>query len=612
MCWTKLSLWLILCHLQGSEAFIRFVRTPKLVRCGPPQTAWKRTYHAFTVSVPQNSSPSLLRGAPGTHTLTDPVIGSVAVLDWVRHHFWHASPSSWALRLAAALLVSALIYRFRATLLWPGAKPDPSLSEPLPPGGLGCPWIGNNILAGSKKLGPEYFYRKVSKRLGDPRVWKFYFMGSPVAAISGKELVQKFNALEYMDTEALGATYEYQGDVDAEDKKEKEQNKPKIFGSNNVMFERNKKRHEFLRKLVGSAMTPQAITAAVSTMQETARATIESEILQKSEAVKMENVCVDYTMDITQNQILGLSLPHDEVLVFREKLKVWLKAMYQLIGTIRIPWIVKRSAAYKARLHIESKINDKIDSLIKGGPDSSTISNLLFAVDENNKKLSREDVVENALLLVIAGSETSAGTLTLANLLLGLHPDKYQKIVEEQEAIVKKNGVELTLQILDNEMPYLDAVLKETLRMGAVTGGFPRRAKSTIAVDGVQIPKGWGVFTTYRLTHQLDPITRLPNDEHMDPRKGFVPERWFQAETTPSDYVPFGSGPRYCLGANLAMAEMKIFLSMMARLVPKLQLVNKEKYQDHVEWHPSTMIPRPNDGLLIQAITTSNSPSPDA
>jgi cytochrome P450 len=93
------------------------------------------------------------------------------------------------------------------------------------------------------------------------------------------------------------------------------------------MFETNKKRHEFLRKLAGSAVSPQAVKATVSSLQETARATIESAILlhndnntasssSSSSCVKMEDVCVDFTMDFTQKHVLGLSLPRDEVLSF--------------------------------------------------------------------------------------------------------------------------------------------------------------------------------------------------------------------------------------------------------------------------------------------------------
>jgi len=528
----------------------------------------------------------------------------------------HASRvSAPVIRLAAAVLLAAsafVVQQFRILprLLWPNARPDPAISEPLPPGSLGCPWLGSNILKGSQRKGPEYFYREASHKVGDPSVWKFYFLGRPVASVSGIKLLKKINNMEFTNaTEAADTDLQpFENEKESAAKKKKD-DRPRIFGSNNVMFERNKERHDFLRRLVGSAMTPQALKEALPTIQKTAQATIESEILNGQKVVKMENVCVDFTMAIVQNQFLGIQLSTEEACVFRDKVKVWLKALYSLSAFV--PWLVRRSASYKAKLYIVEKIEQKIDLLLEKGPDSSTLSNMLFAVDENDpaKKLSREEVIENAQVLVIAGSETTASTLTLATLLLGLHPDKHQTIVKEQQAIVQRYGKELTPRILDQEMPYLEAAIKEALRLGTVTGNFPKTAKQTITVDGFQIPKGWNIFSNYRLTHQLDPVIREANNAHMDPWTGFVPERWFQEATTPSAFVPFGTGPRFCLGYNLAMLEMNVFLATMARNLPVIELVNNQ--QGGVRWNPSTLIPMPVDGTLIKApeATTISTPS---
>jgi cytochrome P450 len=548
--------------------------------------------------------------------------------------------------LLATLLTSALVHHRHPMLLksflWPNSNvhtnpkiPNEKDNAPLPPGSLGCPWLGSNILAGSQRRGPEYFYRQESARLGDPRVWKSYFLGSPYVVVSGKEWVQQVNNLEFSQTTSLAAP---KLTTTSEDDKEngmvnkrklvpKKNTKPVVFGRNNLMFESNKDKHAFLRKLVGSAMTPQALKKALPTIQQTALDVIEREVVQpllanttaNNQMIQMEDVCVDYTMDIVQRQFLGLNLPPSEVDTFRDKLKIWTKAFFSLVGLFNIPWLVTRSAPYQAKLYIESKLEDKIDSLLQNGPDNtSIISNMLFAVDNDkddtdigsvattkNNKLSREEVVENALLLVLAGAETSAGTLTLAMLLLGLHPDKYSQLVNEQEKVVQEHGEELTQAILDKECPYLDAVVKEALRMGPITGGFPRRTLETIVVDGVKIPKDWLIFTTVRLTHQLDPVSRLPEDAHMDAYEGFQPERWLQFKTTPSDFIPFGAGPRYCIGSSLAMMEMKVFLAVLARRVSYFELTPNcggANTKKPVKWNPSTITPRPLEGVTIQSI----------
>lgn len=233
--------------------------------------------------------------------------------------------------------------------LWPGLQPDPTHTEPMPSGPLGCPWVGCNILAGSKKKGPEYFFRQASRRLGDPSIWKFYFLGNPVAVVSNVELIQRINAMEFKTTEALGASFERQktGQTTTRSKK-----KPVLFGKNNVMFERNEKQHSFLRRLVGSAMNPAAVKAAYPTMQEIANHAIETNLIEKvnrGHKVKMEDVSTDYTIDIVQNQLLGLKLSSEEVEIFREKLGIWLAGLYSVVAIIDIPRLVGRSAPFKAR-----------------------------------------------------------------------------------------------------------------------------------------------------------------------------------------------------------------------------------------------------------------------
>jgi cytochrome P450 len=141
--------------------------------------------------------------------------------------------------------------------------------------------------------------------------------------------------------------------------------------------------------------------------------------------------------------------------------------------------------------------------------------------------------------------------LTNAILFLGLHPEMYRRLQEEQQAVIaKSNGsTEITRAILDKEFPYLEAVIKETMRIRPIDSGAVRVPKETMVLDGKQVPKGVPIVVNIQLTHELDPLVAEPNRQHMDVFKGFKPERWLDPETRPSAaYMPFGFGPRYCLG----------------------------------------------------------------
>jgi cytochrome P450 len=145
--------------------------------------------------------------------------------------------------------------------------------------------------------------------------------------------------------------------------------------------------------------------------------------------------------------------------------------------------------------------------------------------------LIKEQVNDNALILIATGSEISPNMLTNAILLLELSLDKHQKRAEEQNTLMKLKGEVLTKDMLDHEFPYLESVFKEVLRILPVAGGPIRSNNTTITLDGFQIPKYWLVFPRIYLTHAYDPVSRLDDGSHMDLKKEFKPEHWLDEKT---------------------------------------------------------------------------------
>jgi cytochrome P450 len=101
------------------------------------------------------------------------------------------------------------------------------------------------------------------------------------------------------------------------------------------------------------------------------------------------------------------------------------------------------------------------------------------------------------------------------------------------------------------------------------------------------------------LTHYYDPKTYKEDGSHYDIRTGFEPERWMSEETAPTEFIPFGASHRYCLGANLAMAEMRVFLASLARKIDfDLATITPES---KIEWRPLGVIPKEKDGVMVNA-----------
>ena len=179
------------------------------------------------------------------------------------------------------------------------------------------------------------------------------------------------------------------------------------------------------------------------------------------------------------------------------------------------------------------------------------------------------------------------------------------KLREEQLAMTSKYpGMDMTRDMLEKDFPYLDAFVKEVMRIKPLaTTGAMRFSQETFVMEGKQVPKGYGVAFNPYLTHLLDPALREEDGSHMDVAKGFKPERWMDDDTKPTEYMPFGVGPRYCLGVNLALAEMKVFLALFARRVD-FDMTNTTP--ENVKWKRISIIPKPKDGALISVMSMSD------
>jgi cytochrome P450 len=496
-----------------------------------------------------------------------------------------ARPLSVLFRLTALVFTTLLVLssRLRRKVLFPGSGADPSHSEPLPEGSLGCPLFGKPIFHADKQYGAGAFYRDNAASLGNPRVWKYYFMGKPFAVISGGENLKSALNLEFDTLTSSGAEIMEGG----------------LLPIKSILFEPDKSRHAFLRRLVGQSLTPARVSEAVPVLQEAADVAVDKmlAIQDVDGKVTMEKICTDFTLDVAWRQILGLNLSEEEIPEFEKEVETWstgIMSKRALFGLSRF------SPGYKARENIIEKIVERIESLERNGPDASNLSGMLFAKDEEDptKTLSREEIIDNALILIFAGSETSASTLTNAMLFCGLNRRTWDKLVAEQMKMKEKYGDVLTKQSLDDECPYLDAVIKESLRLRAVSGGMPRKVAKTLVIDGKQIPKGWFVDPQLGITHENDPKTKRMAISNVDPYQGFVPERWLDPKTAPdTDFVPFGAGPRFCLGYQLALCEMKVFLATIAR---KIDYKLIKEYDGAVEWDTKmSVIPQPADGVEI-------------
>ncbi|XP_039706834.1 cytochrome P450 3A12-like [Pteropus medius] len=165
--------------------------------------------------------------------------------------------------------------------------------------------------------------------------------------------------------------------------------------------------------------------------------------------------------------------------------------------------------------------------------------------------MSDLDLVAQSIIFIFGGYETTSTTLSFLMYILATHPDIQQKVQEEIDATLP-NKVHPTYDAL-TQMEYLDMVLNETLRLYPVSARIERMCKKDVEVNGVFIPKGTLVMVPRSVLHRDSALWPEPEE--------FRPERFSKKNKdsiNPYMYVPFGIGPRNCIGMRFAMMNMKL------------------------------------------------------
>ncbi|KAK7160948.1 hypothetical protein R3I94_003812 [Phoxinus phoxinus] len=183
--------------------------------------------------------------------------------------------------------------------------------------------------------------------------------------------------------------------------------------------------------------------------------------------------------------------------------------------------------------------------------DSQMAGKTQHGEEHAEKGLSDHEILSQAMIFIFAGYETSSSTLSFLFYNLATNPEAMKKLQEEiDETFPNKALVDYEAVM---NMDYLDGALNESLRLFPVGARLERVCKKTVEINGVMIPKDMVVMIPIYALHR-DP------DYWSDP-ESFKPERFTKGnkETIePYMYMPFGLGPRNCIGMRFAQVTMKL------------------------------------------------------
>ncbi|MBE9063943.1 cytochrome P450 [cf. Phormidesmis sp. LEGE 11477] len=431
-------------------------------------------------------------------------------------------------------------------------------TKPLPPGRFGFPLVGESF---SYLRDPEGFILKRQQRHGN--IFKTHLFGAPNVVLIGAEAVQFLFSNDGKKLEMTNTP-----------------NFEMLLGERSIGVQIGVA-HQTLRRQLFKAFQPRTLERYAVTME-----SVTQQDLKKWEQIgdlTWYEELKKYTLDIACRLFIGVSTAADEPL---EKVyETWSKGL--LAPPVRFPGS-PLDKAIRARELLLTRFDQLIDQRQQSeSKEQDVLSILLSAKDESGNLLSREDVKDNVLAMLIAGHETLTSALTSLCLLLAQHPEVLKGVRAEQEQL----GFPTQLTPNDlKQMTYLEQVIKEVLRIvPPVVRSGSRRVLEDCELGGYLIPKGWDVYYQIPETHQDSKIYNNP--ERFDPDR-FSPERAEDKQKVCS-HIPFGGGIRECLGKEFAKLEIKLFAALLVRgytweLVPGQNLER-------------TVLPfsRPHDGLKV-------------
>lgn len=185
------------------------------------------------------------------------------------------------------------------------------------------------------------------------------------------------------------------------------------------------------------------------------------------------------------------------------------------------------------------------------------LSLLLSARYEDGEPMTDSEIRDQLITLLLTGHETSATAMAWSLYWVHYHPEVREKLIAEIDSL--GNSPDL-MDIF--HLPYLTAVCNESLRIYPVLPlTTPLKAKSPINVMGYELESGTVIQACIYLIHHRPDL--YPDS------KQFKPERFLERKFSSSEFIPFGLGVRRCMGAALAMYEMKLVL---ATLLSRCQL----------------------------------------
>ncbi len=311
------------------------------------------------------------------------------------------------------------------------------------------------------------------------------------------------------------------------------------------------------RKLIQPLMQPRQIAKYAEIMTE-----MGEQLLGRWKPGAQRNIHADMTqvtMWIIAKTMFGINV--DQSRELEEIGKLAQKIVVDDLASPLPAWLTGRDAK---TVEINSTLTDlvnrfKAEHQTQENADRYDLLSVLMAMrDEDGQPMSAEFLRDNILTMFFAGHETTANTLTWAFYYLAQHPGILQELQREVDAVLTAESLPTVADL--PRLPYTLMVIKETMRIEPTVAIIPRFISKDTTLGDYQLKAGSFVLLSPYVLHHDQRWWTAPGN--FDPLR-FSDENEKKIEKY--SYLPFGGGPRICIGNHFALMEAQILLALIAR-----------------------------------------------
>jgi len=437
----------------------------------------------------------------------------------------------------------------------------PRWHDRQPDGGDGVPVVGGSLLFGAARalrrdlLGT--FERAMLDHGGEPVRFR---IGPPNLGFTAEAVFEPESARQVLATDAA----HYDKDIPALEEFRR------FVGDGLLTSDGDRWRRD--RRIVAPLFTRRRIASYVRSMAESADRLVAAwhPLPAGGGEVDLCGPSMQYALEVLGTTVFGADMASAEAVIRASVPVISEQVTRTALSPVRLPGWVPTGAnrkAERARRAMWRFVDDLIaERRASGSTDGGDLLSLLLTASdpESGEALDDRAVRDQALIFLLAGHETTGATVAFALHLLGNHPKAQLRVREEVARVVGDGPV--GAEHLE-QLTYTEQLLNETMRLYPAGHTVVRRSRERTTLAGHEVPPGRIVAVSVWAVHHNPAV--WPDPYRFDPDR-FDPARApgrDEAAGHASRYahLPFGGGPRSCIGHYLAMAEMIVAVASVVR-----------------------------------------------